>query len=317
MPLTSPVAETGAVKAVGNVRCATARPPGLAASAVLLAKPGIVAAVALEGMTGMAMAANGWPPAGKGAACIAAILLAAAGSAVANNVLEAQSDLRMGRLRDRSAALRGLGKGKALLLASFLVASSAGLAAGFLDRFAALLLAAAVASYVAFYTLWLKSRSPYGTIPGGVPGALPVLVGYAAASGRVGTDGILLFLLMLLWQPPHFWALALKCRDDYRAAGIPVLPVSHGEAYTRLLLFLYAVPLLPVSLAPWWFGYRSGRFAVAAFLLWAYYILSCRRNLWEPSRYGRAFRASIVYILGIFAAILADILLSGRGRMPG
>jgi len=276
---------------------------------ILIAKPGIAAGVAVAGLAGMVLAAGGMPPPQFLLPCLGSILLAASGSAILNGIFDAPMDARMPRLADRVAALRQVGKVRALGVSLSLVAGGLFLAFRFLNGFTALLVLAAVLSYSLLYTLLLKRRSPYGTIPGGIPGALPVLIGYSAVSGRIGPDGWILFFVMLLWQPPHFWALALKYREQYRAAGIPALPAVHGEAYTRVLIFLYAVALLPMSLALWAFGYCSGYYAAAAFLLWAGFLLSSYRNAVASRRYGRAFGASIVYLMLLLFALVGDILL--------
>ena len=282
---------------------------GRIGSAVLIAKPGIAAAVAVAGMAGMVLAEGGGPPPRTLLFCLASILLAASGSAILNGIFDSRMDSRMPRLSGRVAALRRVGPRGALALALLLIASGLFLAYRFLNGTAALLVLCAILSYTVLYTLFLKRRSPYGTIPGGIPGALPVLIGYSAVSGRIGPDGWILFLVMLLWQPPHFWALALKYQDQYRDAGVPVLPVVRGEPYTRVLIFLYAVALLPMTLALWAFGYCSGLFAAAAVLLWAGFLASSYRNAVARRRYGRAFGASIVYLMGLFAALVGDILL--------
>jgi len=284
---------------------------GRLGSTVLIAKPGIAAGVAMAGVAGMVLAASGAPPPHLLVPCLASILLAASGSAILNGIFDARMDARMPRLSGRVAALRQVGTRGAIGLAILFIAGGLFLAVRYLNGLAALLVLAAVLSYAVLYTLILKRRSPYGTIPGGIPGALPVLIGYSAVAGRIGTDGWILFLLMLLWQPPHFWALALKHREEYRDAGVPALPVVRGEAYTRVLIFLYAVALLPMSLALWAFGYCSGTFAAVAFLLWAGFLLSSYRNAVASRRYGRAFGASIVYLMGLFAALVLDVTLRG------
>ncbi|MGB3399864.1 MAG: UbiA family prenyltransferase, partial [Candidatus Deferrimicrobiaceae bacterium] len=122
-----------------------------------------------------------------------------------------------------------------------------------------------------------------------------------------GMDGIILFLVMILWQPPHFWTLALAHKEEYRDAGVPVLPVARGEPYTKILIFLYGVSLLPATLALWVFGYCSGVFALIAIVLWCFFLLSCYRNVVGRRRYRRAFGASILYMMGILLAVIVDV----------
>ncbi|HEX9191530.1 MAG TPA: heme o synthase [Candidatus Deferrimicrobiaceae bacterium] len=277
-------------------------------SAVLLFKPGIVAAVTLAGFSGMVLARRGLPDPGKAILTLACILSAAGGSAALNTVLDAGMDEKMPRLSRRAAALRSLGRGNVAAVAVAAIAASLLLSALWINGTVSLLLVAAAAGYALLYTLVWKRRSPYGTIPGAVPGALPVLIGYAAVNPRLGMDGVVLFLFLVLWQPPHFWALALRHQEEYRAAGVPVLPVAMGEPYTKVLIFLYAAALPPLSLSLWALGYLSSRFAWAALLLGVAFLAVFHRDTVVTKRYGRAFAASIVYLALVMLALLADLL---------
>ena len=282
--------------------------PARKPSAILLVKPGIVAAVTLSGLSGMVLAHRGVPPPGKTLLALGCILAAAGGSAALNTVLDAGIDGKMPRLTRRIAALRALGRGNVAAAALAAIAASLLLSARFLNGTTCLLLAAAAGGYAVLYTLIWKRRSPYGTIPGAVPGALPVLIGYAAVNPRIGMDGVLLFLILVLWQPPHFWALALRHQEEYRAAGIPALPVTFGEPYTKVLIFLYAAALLPLSLSLWALGYLSARFGWAAAVLGAGFLAAFYRDTVATRRYGRAFAASIVYLTLLLLSLLADVL---------
>jgi protoheme IX farnesyltransferase len=255
----------------------------------------------------MVLAGKGLPSPSSGLVCLACILMAASGSAVVNGLLDADRDARMRRLDSRVSALEKVGRKEALAISLALIAGSLALSWLFLNATAALLILAAVGSYTALYTLYLKRRSPYGSVPGGIPGALPVLIGYAAVEPRLGADGVILFLLMLLWQPPHFWALALKHQEEYRSAGFPVMPVALGAQYTKILIFAYAAALLPLSMGLWWLGYCSPGYAVSALALGGFFLFSCYRNIVASPRFGRAFGASILYILGILLAVIVDV----------
>lgn len=275
---------------------------------LLLAKPGIVAAVALAGYAGMTLAARGAPAPRTALVCLTALVLTAGGAALLNVLFEAASDARMARLGRRNAALRQVGTGTALTAAGGALALGLGLDFALLPPLTGLLTLAAIVAYAVVYTLWLKRRSPYGAVPGGIPGALPVLIGYSAVAPAIGIDGVLLFLVMLLWQPPHFWTLALHYRDDYRRAGVPALPAVRGATYTTLLIFLYATALLPATLALWLFGCCSARFAGAALLLGLAFLGACFRYLVITRRYRRAFAASLLYLVALLAAVIADFV---------
>jgi protoheme IX farnesyltransferase len=278
---------------------------------VRLAKPGIVATVLLAGYAGMVLAARGWPGARTALLTLAALCLTAAGSALVNGLLDAPLDARMARLRNRTAALARVGGRRILAAAMGGIALGLLLALRFLNPLVVFLLLAAMLSYTLVYTLFLKRRSPWGAVPGGIPGALPVLIGYAAVDPALGSDAVILFALVFLWQPPHFWALALAYRRDYTAAGIPVLPEVRGKNYTVLLYFVYATSLLPASLALWRFGFCSAWYAAAAFAAWLAFIAASGRFL-TGGRYLPAFAASIVYLLVLLAAIIGDICILGR-----
>lgn len=270
-------------------------------------KPGIVAAVLLAGFAGMVLAARGLPDSQTCLICQASLFLAAAGSAMINGVLDARLDLRMERLKTRVAALEIAGQGRVLATAMTGIGIALFLAFRFLGPLAFLLILAAVLTYTLLYTLCLKRWSPWGTVTGGIPGALPVLIGYAATAHSFGLDSIILFTVMLLWQPPHFWSLALEYSRDYQAAGVPVLAVTHGERYAGILIFLYASALLPASLSLWLFGFCSAWYAVCALLSGVAFLGACYLFIIRSRRFAMAFNASILYLIFLFAAIIGDI----------
>jgi protoheme IX farnesyltransferase len=237
--------------------------------------------------------------------------MAAVGAAMINGVLDAAPDRRMARLEKRAAALARLGPGRVLAAACVLLALSLALASVRLNPLSTALTLAAALSYTVVYTLYLKRRSPFGVVPGGIPGALPALIGYAAVAGRLGPEAFVLFALMLLWQPPHFWALALECRNDYAAAGVPVLPVAMGEAYTKALIFLYATALVPASLGLWLLGAASAPFAAVAVADGTVFLAACYAFVIRTPRYALAFRASILYLAILLLALIADACRSG------
>jgi protoheme IX farnesyltransferase len=283
---------------------------GFSQALLLLMKPGIVAAVLLAGLAGMAMAARSLPGARNASLCLLILFLAAAGSAMLNNIFDAPLDRRMPRLEERVGALARIGATRLLLTAVACIAASLLLALVGLNPLTFLLVLAAVLSYTVFYTLHLKRRSPWGAILGGIPGALPVLIGQAAATGAIDSGGMLLFSVIFLWQPPHFWLLALRHQDDYRNAGIPVLPVARGEEYTRVLILLYVTALLPAGLALSAAGRCSGVFEVVAGALWLYFLAACWRHAMQARRFELAFRASIIYLALLLAAVTFDSFLA-------
>lgn len=311
------IARRVAIDSIGTgyaARGGAARAAGTASALFRLCKPGIVAAVLLAGFTGMVLGNRGWPDGGTGFICLAALFLSAAGSAIINGVLDAPLDLRMGRLRKRSAALETVGIKQALFIAIAGIAAALFIALLLPGPLVFLLIVAAVLSYTLLYTLRLKRRSPWGAVPGGIPGALPVLIGYAAVADTIRLDGIILFVVMLLWQPPHFWSLALGYRDDYEKAGIPVLPAALGGRFTVILILIYATALIPASLSLWLFGYCSAFYGVFALACGLAFLAASVRLLKDERRSGTVFSASILYLLLLFAAIIVDVCLVG-GRL--
>lgn len=263
----------------------------------------------MEGFTGLVLAERGWPEWKTALVSMASLLLSASGSAILNGVLDAGIDMRMSRLRKRSEALEISGRGTMTAVAVLMIVIALILASRYLGTTVFSLILAAVVGYSLLYTLRLKRRSPWGAVAGGIPGALPVLIGYASSAETLRMDGIILFVFMLLWQPPHFWSLALGYRSDYLNAGVPVLPVSHGERFTVTLTLIHAVLLLPVSLSLWILGFCTAWYAVAALLFGAAFLAICWLNLVRTLQSGKVFGASILYLLLILAAIITDICL--------
>jgi protoheme IX farnesyltransferase len=300
-------------KAVVIRRCPAAeRVPGVvgACKAMLcLCRPGILIMVGVAGLSGMIMAGRGIPDRSTALPCIVSILLASAGSAMLNSVFESSSDRWMARLRTRTEALAILGPRCAVRIGALFITASLVLASLHLSLLAALLILAAVVGYLFLYTLRFKRTSPFAAIPGGIPGALPVLIGYAATGPGIGFDGLILFLLVLLWQPPHFWILALRRRDEYRSAGLPVLPAVMGEGYTKASIFAYALSLPPVSLSLWFFGYCSPLYASASLLLAALFLTALYRLLVGESLYDAAFRVTNCYLALLLLLVSTDICL--------
>ena len=215
----------------------------------------------------------------------------------------------MERLTKRVEALETLGDKNATTISIVMIAISVIVSAIFLNLVNTVLIIAAIISYTVIYTLYLKRSSPFGTILGGIPGALPVLIGYSAVKPAIGLDGIILFTFMMLWQPPHFWALAQKYSDQYKEAGIPVMPVTFGTKYTNILILLYSLSLIPLTLSLWLIGISSSYFAIFSFIFGLYFMYTIVKSVMDNESYGRAFATSIIYMLAIMIALVVDIIL--------
>lgn len=278
-------------------------------SAILLSKPGIILSVAFTGYAGMVVGVRGIPDLSVTILGIVTLLLSAAGSAILNNVLDKKIDKQMKRLTKRVEALETLGDTNAMVLSVVMIFISVVLSALYLNLVNTLLIVAAIFSYTILYTLYLKRNSPFGTILGGIPGALPVLIGYSAVKPAIGLDGLILFTFMMLWQPPHFWALAQKYKDQYKEAGIPVMPVAFGTKYTNILILLYSLSLIPLTLLLWLIGICSAYFAIFALLFGLYFEYTIIKSIYDNKSYGMAFATSIIYMLAIMISLVIDIIL--------
>jgi protoheme IX farnesyltransferase len=284
---------------------------------VALTKPRVMSLVVFTGLCGLLAAPAALHPvlAFTAVLCIA---LGAGAAAALNMWYEADIDALMkrtsgrpipaGRMEPQAALHFGVGLGVFSVLLM-------GLATNW---FAAGVLAASILFYVFVYTIWLKRRTPQNIVIGGAAGAFPPLIGWAAATGSADTLPLLLFALIFLWTPPHFWALSLFVRSDYAAAGVPMLPVVAGARATRLQILLYAVPMAAAAVAPWPLGLTGPIYGVAAavlsgaFLLLSLHVALSRAT--EPAAMKpekRLFAFSILYLFAIFGALVADKALLG------
>jgi protoheme IX farnesyltransferase len=265
----------------------------------------------------MVLANRGIPPLGLTLMAVLSLLLSAAGSAILNNVLDKQIDTLMSRLSKRVDALEVVGEKTATLISLVFIAISLFISFYYLNAVNGALIIAAILSYTLIYTLYLKRSSPYGTILGGLPGALPVLVGYTAVNPHIGVDGIILFVFMMLWQPPHFWALAQKYKLDYKKAGVPVMPVALGSKFTNVMILLYSIALLPLSLSLWILHYCSDYYAVFAIVSGLYFEYVMIRSAVKNTDYGKAFGTSIIYMLIIMISLILDLSFGSANALIG
>lgn len=247
---------------------------------------------------------------------ILAIAIGAGGAAAFNQWWETDLDARMKRTAHRPLPSGRMGRDDALGFAILLSAGSVATLGLATNWVAAGWLALSIGFYAVVYTVWLKPRTPQNIVIGGAAGAFPPIVGWASVTGDVSALPLLMFAIVFVWTPPHFWALALFVRGDYANAGIPMLPVTHGHAETRRQILLYSVLLLGVSVAPWALGLLGPVYGIPAMLLGLGFVglaVQVARNRTEvasemrPER--RLFRFSLLYLALIFAAIVADRLI--------
>ncbi len=281
---------------------------------VKLTKPRIIELLLITTVPAMFLAASGVPRLSLILATLIGGTAAAGGANAINQYLDRDIDQLMHRTRHRPlpdhviAPANALIFGIALTVGAFVfLALTAGLLAAWLAE-------AAVVFYVGVYTLWLKRRTTQNIVIGGAAGAVPVLIGWAAVTGHVGLPAFGLFLIVFLWTPPHFWALALVYRDEYAAAGVPMLPVVVGVDRTVRQMWWYAVVLVGSTLVFVRIGRMGPLYAVAAAPLGAWFLIGIWRLRGTPSRRAamRVFRDSIVYLTLLFAAVALDAVV-GRG----
>jgi len=286
------------------------RVPSFSGAFLLLTKPGIVLAETAAGFAGMLLASRGLTSSATIVFwCLLSLIMAASGAAMANCVLEADTDRKMTRLSDRSLALATTDRTRVMTIAVLLMGGAFLLTGIFLNFLTLLLLAAACSSYLLLYTLWLKRRSSWGVLAGAIPGALPPLIGAAAVTGRVAALPLLLGMVIFIWQLPHFWFLALQYSDQYRQAGIPVLPLTSGIQLTKKLTLLSSAALLPATLLLSQLGSFSPGFISAIMCAGILFPLLCHRFLYRTAEYRKGFVVSLAYLAAIFMAIITDIIL--------
>lgn len=252
----------------------------------------------------------------KAALAVLAITLGSGAAGAINMWYERDLDALMARTRNRPLPAGRVAPDDALGLGVLLSIFSVLLMALSTNFVAAALLAAAILFYVFVYTIWLKRRTPQNIVIGGAAGAFPPMIGWAAATGDVSAVGIALFLLVFLWTPPHFWALALYRSDDYRRAGVPMLPVVAGPRETKRQMLIYTLLLLPVSLAPTLLGavgWVYGAVALALTLGFVGHAIAVWRTADDETAHRAArkmFRYSLIYLAALFAALPVDLVVS-------
>jgi protoheme IX farnesyltransferase len=227
---------------------------------------------------------------------------------------DADIDARMARTAGRPIPAGRLARGEALAFGLTLAGFSVVVLGLLVNVLAAILLAVTIGFYVGIYTVWLKRLTPQNIVIGGAAGALPPVIGWTAATGGIAVEPFVLFLIVFLWTPPHFWALSLYRADDYARAGVPMLPVVAGAAETRRQILYYTVVLAPVAVAPWLLGYAGALYGVAAVLAGATLIGLAVRVRGEAHGHAASkqmFGFSILYLFLLFAMLLVDRMAAG------
>jgi protoheme IX farnesyltransferase len=276
-----------------------------------LTKPRVIQLIVFCALIGMVLAVPGLPSTQEwqlmALACLGIWLVAGAAAAF-NCLVEKSIDAKMRRTAWRPTARGQLSDWQALLFSVTLCALGSVLLYVWVNPLTMWLTFATFVGYAIIYTLVLKPRTPQNIVIGGASGAMPPVLGWAAMTGQVGAEAAILFLIIFLWTPPHFWALALYRVEDYRQSGLPMLPVTHGNEFTRLQVFLYTLVLFPACLMPFVFGMSSWPYLVVAVVLsfgFTGYAFALWRN-YSDELARKTFRFSLIHLSVLFAALLID-----------
>jgi len=275
---------------------------------ILLTKPGIVLLVLITTLTGMYFAQRGMPPAELVFWTLFGTGLASAGSAVLNQYFDRDIDALMERTKSRPLPLGSVAPSHAFWFGVSLLSFSFLLMFFFTNPIATFFTTLASFFYVSVYTLSLKRKSPLATEIGGIAGAMPPVIGYTAVTGSLSLEPLILFLIMFIWQPPHFWVLAIKYAQDYKVAGIPTMPVVRGIEHTKVRTLLYTAGLLPVSLLPYFYRMAGEIYFLSASLLSLVYLALTLRFVFSKEPKGSfLFFYSIIYLALLFTVMVFDM----------
>jgi len=281
-----------------------------------LMKPRVMSLVVFTALVGIVAAPGNMHPALAGIALLA-IAVGAGASGALNMWYDADIDARMQRTAARPIPRGDVTAEEAFSFGIVLAVGSVLTLGVLVNWVAGALLALTIAFYILVYTMWLKRRTPQNIVIGGAAGAFPPMIGWAAVTGSVSIESILMFAIIFMWTPPHFWALALFRTDDYARVGVPMLPVVAGEKETRRQIVIYSALLVPLGVAPAFIGLGGSGYAIASTVLGAVF-LGMALKLWrsddEAERIGiakRLFGFSILYLFGLFAVLLLERVVAG------
>jgi len=273
-----------------------------------LTKPRVVMLIVFTAIVGMFLAVPGLPNLLTLVLASLGIGLAASSGAAMNQIIDMRADAIMARTQNRPLATGGLSVWHAIVFAALLCISGMTILVVWVNALTAVLTFVSMVGYGVIYTVFLKPATPQNIVIGGAAGAAPPLLGWTAMTNAITPEGCLLFLIIFAWTPPHFWALALYRRDEYAEAGVPMLPVTHGEEFTRLQILLYTYILVAVTLLPFTIHMFGGIYLLGAVYLNArfmFYVVKLYRN-YSDELSKKTFYYSIMYLMYLFAVMLLD-----------
>ena len=276
---------------------------------VTLMKPRVMSLAVFTALVGLLIAPGHLDPV-SGCIAVLAIAIGAGAAGVLNMWYDADLDALMDRTATRPIPRSTVSRAEALAFGLVLAGGAVALLGLSTNILAAALLAFAIVFYVAVYTIWLKRRTPQNIVIGGAAGAMPPMIGWAAASGQISLESFALFMIIFLWTPPHFWALSLNRAEEYARAGVPMLPVTAGRAETKRQILIYSVLLAPISLLPWLMGFAGtiyGATALVGGTIFVALALQLRQSRVSERRVAHSlFGFSILYLFVLFTALLSS-----------
>lgn len=283
---------------------------------VALLKPRVMSLVVFTALVGMIVAPGGIHPL-LGAIALLAIAVGAGASGALNMWYDADIDARMARTAARPIPRGRVTPSEALCFGTILSVLSVMCLGILVNWTAGALLALTIGFYLFVYTMWLKRRTPQNIVIGGAAGAFPPMVGWAAVTGGISLESILLFAIIFMWTPPHFWALSLYRARDYERVGVPMLPVVAGLEETRRQILIYSVLLVPIGIAPWFVGLGGLAYLVSSIVLGAYFLWLAfdvyrirTEGVDADARAKRLFVFSIYYLFALFAVLLVETVVT-------
>jgi heme o synthase len=294
-----------------TANAALAAPPSVLRQFYALTKPRVIQLIVFCALIGMVLAVPGLPTLGQvglaAVACLGVFLVAGAAAAF-NCIVEKGIDAKMKRTAWRPTARGELSDTQTLIFSAALCAAGSAILYFWVNPLTMWLTFATFVGYAVVYTVILKPLTPQNIVIGGASGAMPPVLGWAAMTGDVGPEAAILFLIIFLWTPPHFWALALYRVEDYRKSGLPMLPVTHGSEFTRLQILLYTFVLFAACLLPFVYGMSSWLYLATAVVLsigFCWYAWRLMRN-YSDELARATFRFSLIHLSVLFAALLLD-----------
>lgn len=280
-----------------------------------LCKPRVVTLIVFTAIVGMFLAIPGWPPANALLAGTLGIGLAASSAAAINHLLDRRIDARMSRTKNRPLPSGQLRSSNVLIFAVVQGVLAMAILIAWVNPLTALLTLLSLIGYAVIYTVWLKRATPQNIVIGGAAGAAPPVLGWTAVTDSLDPHALLLFLIIFVWTPPHFWALAIYRKDEYAAVDIPMLPVTHGTAFTRLQILYYTILLIIVTTLPYLVGmsgliYMAGASVLNTGFLWYALRMMKSKDVLLPMH---TFAFSITYLMVLFIFLLIDHYLITLG----